>query len=334
MCQGESDVLCVYKTHNDPGGIMLSIRAMSHAGGYRSYLEKESPGYWKGSGAKLLNLPETVTPETYSLVRRGLHPETEEELRIRKVVDRVYHKPWGTEVYKARELYDLTISAPKSVSVMGIIDPKITEAHQQAVEQTWREMEQRCGPMVIAAYDHHYSRKLDPQEHTHLVAGNLSFDGEKWRTLGANNLYRGQQEITAGYREILLRKLEQQGYRIDYPELAEVPREVIARFSQRAHKRDEAIAGYIEHHGKEPSNREITILVRNHREKKQDLPAEEIRERQLARLSPVERESIVTLKERAAERERPAGIEDHVEQEAAAHHRAWSYGEKPKQRAY
>lgn len=268
-------------------------------------------------------------------MRLGEHPETGESLRIRKVVDRVYHKPWGTEVYKARELFDLTISAPKSVSVMGLVDPRITEAHQQAVDKVWRGMEHRCGGMVIAAYDHHYSRELDPQEHTHLVAGNLAFDGEKWRTLQANNLYRAQKEVTAHYREHLLGDLERQGYRIDYPELAEVPEELRERFSQRAVERDIAIAGFTKHHGRDPNPREVAILVRNHREEKQYPLAEEIRERQLARLSPSERESLVTLKERAAERERPMYLQDHVEHEAPAeYHRPWSYGEKPKQRAY
>ena len=31
--------------------------------------------------------------------------------------------------------------------------------------------------LVIARYDHDTSRELDPQLHTHLVAGNLTYDG-------------------------------------------------------------------------------------------------------------------------------------------------------------
>jgi conjugative relaxase-like TrwC/TraI family protein len=116
---------------------MLSIHAMAHAKGYRSYLEREAPGSWKGTGSKLLNLPDDVTKESFSSVRQGLHPETGDELRIRKVVDRVYHKPWGDEIYKAREMYDLVISAPKSVSVMAMVDPGISRAHQQSIEQSF-----------------------------------------------------------------------------------------------------------------------------------------------------------------------------------------------------
>jgi conjugative relaxase-like TrwC/TraI family protein len=307
---------------------MLSIHAISSAPGYAAYLEKESPGQWKGTAAKLLKLPEEVTPATFKSIRLGEHPESGEPLRIRRVVDRVYHKPWGTEIYKARELYDLTISAPKSVSVLAIIDPKMQAAHQFAVEQVWREMEERCGAMAIATYHHHYSRGLDPQEHTHLVAGNLAFDGEKWRTLQANNLYRGQKEITEVYREHLLGTLEREGYRIQYPELADVPKEVIARFSTRSHERDEAIEGFREHHGRDPGTRETAILVRNHRAEKQYLPVEEVRERQWAQLSPGERESLHVVAERAQESERIRlpQFEDQVEHEAPAQMRRFHYG--------
>jgi hypothetical protein len=102
---------------------MLNIHAMAHAGRYRSYLEREAPGSWKGTGSKLLNLPDDVTKESFSSIRQGLHPDSGEELRIRKVVDRVYRKPWGMKSTKLREMYDLVISAPKSVSY-GVSGPE------------------------------------------------------------------------------------------------------------------------------------------------------------------------------------------------------------------
>jgi conjugative relaxase-like TrwC/TraI family protein len=314
---------------------MLSIRAMAHGDGYLNYLEKESPGQWVGTGAKILKLDGEVSKDDFHSVRKGLHPETQEKLRIRNVVDRIYNKPWGQEIYKARELYDLTISAPKSVSIMSMFDERISEAHQYAADRVWRGMEHQCGAMVIASFQHHYSRELDPQEHTHLVAGNLAFDGEKWRTLHANNWYRSQQQITEYYRENLLGTLERQGYRIDYPELAEVPQELIERFSQRAESRDSSIAAYVEHFGEEPSNREVAVMVRENREPKQYLPAEEIRERQLARLEPAEREQLVTVKERAYEQGEKIHLprlHDSVESEEALAHRPWRYAERAKER--
>ena len=45
--------------------------------------------------------------------------------------------------------------------------------------------------MVIARYDHDSSRELDPQLHTHLVAGNLTYDGVegKWKALNAYEVF-------------------------------------------------------------------------------------------------------------------------------------------------
>jgi conjugative relaxase-like TrwC/TraI family protein len=316
---------------------MLNIHAFASAKGYRSYLEKESPGSWKGSGSKLLNLPEEVTKESFSSVRRGLHPETGEELRIRKVVDRIYTKPWGTEVYKAREMYDMVISAPKSVSVMALVDPRISVSHQESVSRVLERMEERNGAMVVAEYHHHNSRKLDPQEHSHLVAANLSFDGERWKTLNANKMYRAQGEITDGYREFLLRKLEQEGYKIDYPEIAGVPQELIEKFSQRSQDRDELIEDFIAYQEKEPTNKEVSILIRDNRQEKQLMPLAEARERQLERLNAGERAGLMRIKEQAQEKEvsYSLDLDDHVTHESAApQQKGWSYGEKPKQRAY
>jgi hypothetical protein len=87
-----TDVLGVLKK----GRVMLSIRAMAHGDGYLNYLEKESPGQWVGTGAKILKLDGEVSKEDFHSVRKGLHPETQEKLRIRNVVDRIYNKPLGT----------------------------------------------------------------------------------------------------------------------------------------------------------------------------------------------------------------------------------------------
>jgi conjugative relaxase-like TrwC/TraI family protein len=140
---------------------------------------------------------------------------------------------------------------------MALVDPRISASHQEAVSKVLERMEQRNGAMVVAEYHHHNSRKLDPQEHTHLSPAICRSMAERWKTLNANKMYRGQGEITEGYREFLFRKLEQKGYQIDYPEIRGVPEEVIAKFSQRSQDRDEAIEQFVEYQGKDPTNREI-----------------------------------------------------------------------------
>jgi conjugative relaxase-like TrwC/TraI family protein len=312
---------------------MMSIHAFSCAAGYRAYVEKESPGYWVGTGAERLKLAGEVTPETFRSIRLGLHPETGEKLRIREVSDRIYKKPWGLETYKAREMYDLVISAPKSASILALMDDRISAAHEQAVEQTWRHMESRCGAMVIASYQHDTSRTLDPQTHTHLVAGNLAYDGSRWRTLHANEWYRRQEQITVHYRERLFERLEGYGYRIQYPELAGVSPEIMERFSQRSQERDREIEKFTERNHVAPTTREVSILVRESRGNKLRLPKEEIRERQLERLTPSERIQLTDVRERARERvSRP--LMDHVESEPGLRVRPWSYGREIKPDAW
>jgi conjugative relaxase-like TrwC/TraI family protein len=327
---------------------MMTIRALTRAAAHHIYLEKEAPGHWVGTGAERLGLTGEVTPETFKAVRLGAHPETGEVLRVRKVSDRIYHKPWGTEIYKFREMYDLTISAPKSASVLTLFDDRIPAAHEQAVEKTWRAMEHRCGAMVIASYQHESSRTLDPQTHTHLVAGNLAHDGSKWRTLHANEWYRRQEQITVHYRERLFEKLEGYGYRIQYPEVAGVSPEIMARFSQRSQELNREIEKFTELNRVAPTTREVSIIVRNHRPAKIYLPKEEIRDRQLARLTPSERIQLTDVHQQAREREyvryrdvtpakeqeRPAEkirpshpLIDHVESEPGLVVRPWSYGD-------
>jgi TrwC relaxase len=283
--------------------LVLSIRSISHAGGYRNYLEKEGIGEWIGDGAELLDLTGEVTKEEFDAIRQGIHPQTAEQLRAWAMPDRVYRKTWGDETYRAREMFDLVLSAPKSVSVQGLVDGRMREAHAAAADATRREMETLVGPMVIAAYQHETSRKLDPQIHSHLVAGNLSYDGERWHALGANAIYRSQAELTESYRQKLTETLRGWGYEIDYPELKQVAQELCDKFSQRSAERELAIQKYAREQSLtvRPTNREVAILVRDHREKKQVLPPQQIRDLQLARLTPDERTQLITVRDRALE---------------------------------
>ena len=107
---------------------MLTIRPMSGGESYSAnYLEQSDyyseghkiTGQWRGKGAERLGLNGEVVPEDFETVRQGLHPETGEKLRPRMSADRIDEH--GRVVGKGRELYDLTFSAPKSVSIMACI---------------------------------------------------------------------------------------------------------------------------------------------------------------------------------------------------------------------
>jgi conjugative relaxase-like TrwC/TraI family protein len=175
---------------------MLTIRAMSDGKGYSSrhlehsdyYSEGERvAGEWSGRGAELLGLSGAINSDAFEALRQGLNPGTGEFLRVRHSADRSAAD--GSKLAQGRSLYDFTISAPKSVSVLAILggDHRLIEAHRAAVAEALKETEtcaasrirkgganenRPTGNLVLAVYHHDTSRELDPQLHTHAVAAN------------------------------------------------------------------------------------------------------------------------------------------------------------------
>jgi conjugative relaxase-like TrwC/TraI family protein len=116
------------------GGAGYAQRHLEHSDYYDEH--RKVQGEWLGRGAELLGLRGTVTREQFEAVREGLHPESGEFLRPRHSSDRTNVD--GSEQSKARSLYDLTFSAPKSVSVQALVggDERLVAAHDKAVRET------------------------------------------------------------------------------------------------------------------------------------------------------------------------------------------------------
>lgn len=132
---------------------MLTIRAMTGGAGYaQRHLEhsdyydeqRRIQGEWHGRGAELLGLRGEVTREQFESIREGLHPETGEFLRPRHSADRATND--GNEQSKACSLYDLTFSAPKSVSIQALVggDERLVAAHDKAVREALEEIGKTC----------------------------------------------------------------------------------------------------------------------------------------------------------------------------------------------
>lgn len=220
---------------------MLTIRAMSDGKGYSVrhlehndyYAEGERVvGEWCGRGAELLGLNGAVRSGDFEAVRQGLDPKSKEFLRVRQSADRIAAD--GTKLAQGRSLYDFTISAPKSVSVMAILgeDRRLMDAHRTAVVEALQETEafassrvrqgganadRATGNLVMAVYHHDTSRELDPQIHTHAVAANLTFDGteDRWKALQASDIYERRAYLTEVYRNALAREVKALGYEIE-----------------------------------------------------------------------------------------------------------------------
>src|ERR1019366_7364775 len=154
---------------------------------------------------------------------------------------------------------DLTFSAPKSVSIAGLLtdrDPAIVAAHDRAVLETMREIERQCaaarpfingeqptiktGNMAYVTVRDGFNREHDPHLHTHVVVMNLSAYGDKVMALDGRQILRHDFNKMWGamYRAKLAANLKEAGYSVSYTKKGElrldsVSLEVEREFSKR-----------------------------------------------------------------------------------------------------
>ncbi len=193
--------------------------------------------------------------------------------------------------------FDLTFSAPKSVSVAWALadDPtraRIHAAHAAAVRAVIAYAEEhvfstRTGHggivsqdvrgVVAAGFDHWDSRAGDPQLHTHVVVLNrvqAASDGG-WRTLDSKALFRATVGLSELYNSMLADELTRdlgwgwqarQRARSMTPrwEVAGVPEALTTEFSKRSTAieghTDELIADFRASHGRGPTTPELWRL--------------------------------------------------------------------------
>jgi conjugative relaxase-like TrwC/TraI family protein len=212
---------------------------------------REAPGEWVGAGSARLGLAGGVDAEQFNALIAGLDP-SDPDVRLRS---------------SARDpkvaAFDLTFSAPKSVSVLFAVAPedvsgRLVGCHEDAVGAALGYLEDaavmvRRGHagervetgegLIAAAYRHRMSRALDPQLHTHVVAGNIARgpDG-RFTALHGTALYRAAK--TAGFLyQAHLRALVTERLGLEWgevhkgaAELTGVQRPVLEHFSKRRHQ--------------------------------------------------------------------------------------------------
>jgi conjugative relaxase-like TrwC/TraI family protein len=304
-------------------------------------------GEWHGQGAELLGLRGEVARNQFEAVREGLHPESGEFLRPRHSADRTGED--GSEQSKGRSLYDLTFSAPKSVSIQALVggDERLIAAHDKAVREALAEAENYTAARVrlkganedratanwiVAAYRHDTSRELDPQLHTHAVTANLTYDGVegRWKALQASGLYERRAYLTEVYRNALAREVYGLGYEIEPRrdskgrdhgfEILGVSDELLEKYSVRSAQRDAAIERFTEEHGRKPTNNEVAVLVRESRaDKLTEISTEGLRKLQQARLFPEEGRALKILHKKSLKRPRHIPLEPFQEAESLQH---------------
>jgi len=233
--------------------MVASVSALTSSAQASSYYEADdyyaegglSPSEWHGKGAEKLGLSGDVDRDQFRELLDGKIGEQQ----LGTIRDgQLEHRPG----------WDVTLSAPKSVSIMAEVagDRRVIGAHAEAVKTALAHVEQHMaatrvrhggavsreatGNLVIASFQHGTSRAQDPQLHTHNIIMNATMgeDGS-WRSLEPRALYQLQKQIGAIYRQELALKVRELGYEIEAGkesmfEIKGVSADVMAAFSTRS----------------------------------------------------------------------------------------------------
>lgn len=234
--------------------MVATISAISSSAQASSYYEADdyyagdglSPSDWQGAGADALGLSGEVERDQFREMLDGKMPDGQQLATTRD--GKVQHRPG----------WDVTMSAPKSVSIMAEVagDRRLVGAHDRAVKSALVFAErhsaatrirdggiverQQTDNLVVASFRHDTSRAQDPQLHTHNVIMNATRDADgNWRSLEPRALYQLQKAIGAVYRQELAVNVRELGYEIETGkdslfEIKGVSPQAIKAFSERA----------------------------------------------------------------------------------------------------
>ena len=177
----------------------------------------EPPGKWLGIGAENFGLEGEVKAEHLRNLMNGYSSDG-----LQSLVQ-------NSKSEKRRSGWDLTFSAPKSVSVLwSQAEPEvrtaIQRAQQMAVVKALGYLDEHAAitrrgkgghrkesvSLTVATFEHGTSRALDPQLHTHSVVLNVAkrLDGT-FGTIETRPLFQHQMAAGALYRAELSAQLEQ-----------------------------------------------------------------------------------------------------------------------------
>ena len=217
----------------------------------------EPPGQWYGEGAAALGLTGPVEADHLYNLFAGRSPWGD-----RSLIQRQNH----ARKAEHRPGWDLTFSAPKSVSVLWSqaeepVRAVLQSLHARAVQAALEYLQDTAastrrgkggkvlepGGLIVSTFEHSTSRALDPQLHTHALVMNLCVrkDGTTG-TLSSLDLFLSKMAAGALYRAELARGLrEELGLLVrrerSWFEVEGVPRDLIETFSKRREAIEEAL---------------------------------------------------------------------------------------------
>lgn len=232
---------------------MLSIRWIQDVNYYLDqatadyyYREGEPPGRWWGRGAKSLRLIGTVQAEQLKSLCKGYAPDGTALTQNAGAADH-------------QQAWDLTFSAPKSVSVLwSQVDSatrlKIRKLHQKAIQSALTYLtdaalltrrgkggtiREKVQP-IVAIFEHGSNRELEPQLHSHCVLVNAAARADgTFGTILSEPFYRHKMTAGALYQAQFAYLLQSQlGLQVQREKTAfsvvGVPQKLVDHYSTRS----------------------------------------------------------------------------------------------------
>lgn len=213
--------------------------------------QQELEGRFGGQLARTLNIQGAVDRETFFALLDNKHPATGEKLTARNKDHRIVG-------------WDVSFHAPKGVSLAHVLsgDTHISDAFEEAVEQTLAEMEQDAmtrirkdgkdtdrytGKLLYASFLHQTARPAkgavsDPHLHRHNVILNLTVDPfeDRYKALQIREINRSLPYFQSRFHKRFSDSLMALGYQIKHTskgwDIAGIPSDIVSLFSKRANE--------------------------------------------------------------------------------------------------
>lgn len=207
-----------------------------------------APSEWLGKGAARAGLSGQIQTDDFNKAREGKLPDGSKAADVNG---------------KRTPGWDLTVSAPKSLSIMALVagDKRLVAAHRDAAKKAISFVEsqsstrvrkgravkmERTGNLIVGRYTHDTSRAGDPQLHDHLYIMNRTWHekSQSWRAVESRSVYAAKEAASRLYNAVLKENIEKLGYKTTKAdehgnfEIRGVSGQLVETFS----KRSEAIA--------------------------------------------------------------------------------------------
>lgn len=250
-----------------------------------------------GNAEKILSLQDKISEYN------GLHKEFDKSLPDGAKLVRDGHDKDGMTMH--RGAFDITFSAPKSVSMVALVggDTRAIDVHKEAVNTAMSYIQDyfaqtrvrdgeggrdnvNTGNLTVAQFTHYTARGVDgktpdPDMHTHNAIANLTFDKDgNAMSLEPKQIYLAQKLSDQIYQNELARGMEKIGYAVTWNkhgdnhtmELKGISQEINDHFSKRNNQISDHIAAKEVELGRElsKSEKEIASLeIRSDKEAQQ-----------------------------------------------------------------